>query len=146
VFGNFNVDLNRDGQKAEYLLAWADDHFLVPLLPDTPTSLRSVRVIDFALACDTDLTIQTYHGNTTSDHLPIISIILMHIKHNGIGKNVHWKVFTLFTEYTFSFWEEIWDLENLDMLYNDYSRFLFLLSARCTTVFPIEKISSSYFG
>jgi hypothetical protein len=139
VFGDFNVDLSRDGQKTQALLAWADDHFLAPFTPDVATSLRSNRVIDYALACGTSLNIQTYSGNTTSDHIPIVSVIPVDLKNNSMGKNVHWKVFSLFTEYTFSFWEGIWDLENLDVVYSDYSRFLFLLNARCTIVFPLEK-------
>jgi hypothetical protein len=54
-------------------------------------------------------------------------------------KTNNWKVFSLFSEYTFSFWEGKWKLENLDVIYNDYIKFIFLLTARCTTVFPLEK-------
>lgn len=139
IFGDFNVDISEDDSKAESLLKWADDQFLAPFLPDSPTSLLSDRVIDFAFIRGTTLSIQTYRGNTTSDHVPIIGVIPFDIKYCGIGKNVHWNVFTFFTEYTFSFWKEIWNLENIDDLYNDYSKFLFLLSARCTTFFPLEK-------
>jgi hypothetical protein len=139
VFGDFNVDLNQDTNKAESLLCWADKQFLAPFSPDTPTSLRSNRIIDYAFARGMSVDIQIHRGNTTSDHLPILAIIPTKSIHNNIGKNVHWKVFSLFSEYTFSFWEEKWKLENLDVLYNDYIKFIFLLTARCTTVFPLEK-------
>jgi len=66
-------------------------------------------VIDHALACGVNLSIQTYGGNTTSDRLPILSVISIKIKNKGLGRNTHWEVFSLFSKYTFSFWEERWD-------------------------------------
>ncbi|CAF2066750.1 unnamed protein product [Rotaria magnacalcarata] len=143
VFGDFNVDIDHNGKKAETLLEWADTNFLASFTPDSPTSLRSARVIDYALASGLSIDIQIYNGNTTSDHTPIISVTPTKIKNKIIAKNVHWKVFSRFTEYTFSFWEEMWDLDNIDFVYNDYNRFLFLLSIRCTIVFPLEKYRPS---
>ncbi|CAF4733978.1 unnamed protein product [Rotaria socialis] len=40
----------QDGKRAEIFLAWIDTNFLVPFTPESSTSLRSNRVIDFALA------------------------------------------------------------------------------------------------
>lgn len=102
IFGDFNVDISEEGSKAASLLKWTDDQFLAPFIPDSPTSLRSNRIIDFALSSGTALKIQTYHGNTSSDHVPILSVIPFDIKYTTVGKKVHWNVFSLFTEYTFS--------------------------------------------
>jgi len=143
IYGDFNVDSMQDGKKAEVLLNWADDYYLAQIPPDTSTSLRSDRVIDYAFARGINIDIQTYKGNTTSDHLPIISVIPFQVNYQKLGKNVHWKVFSLFSEYTFSFWEVKWDLTSLDDTYNDYIQFLFLLSARCTTYFHPDKYRSA---
>ncbi|CAF4345612.1 unnamed protein product, partial [Rotaria sp. Silwood2] len=110
VYGDFNVDIMQDGQKAESLLEWTDIHFLAPVLPSSVTSLRSNRVIDYALVCGLNIDIQTYNGNTTSDHRPIISSIPFTVAR-----------------------------QKLDSTYNDYIRFLFLLSTRCTTFFSLDK-------
>ena len=143
IYGDFNVDIELDGKKAEMFLEWADTNFLAPFTPESPTSLRSDRVLDYALAAGLSINIQNYRGHTTSDHTPIISIIQTKIKNEIMGKNVHWKVFSLFTEYTFSFWEERWNLDHIDDAYNDYNRFLYLLSARCIIMFPLEKYRPS---
>ena len=124
-------------------LEWADTNFLAPFTPESSTSLRSDRILDYALAAGLSINIQNYGGHTTSDHTPIISIIQTKIKNGIIGKNVHWKVFSLFTEYTFALWEERWNLDDIDAACNDYNRFLFLLSARCTIMFPLEKYRPS---
>ena len=70
-------------------------------------------------------------------------MIPFQVNYQKLGKNVHWKVFSLFSEYTFSFWEVKWDLTSLDDTYNDYIQFLFLLSARCTTYFHLDKYRSA---
>ncbi|CAF4660723.1 unnamed protein product [Rotaria magnacalcarata] len=75
VYGDFNVDIMNDGKKADILLKWADDYFLAQALPNSPTSLRSDRVIDYAFVRGINLDTQVYNGNTTSDHLPILSVI-----------------------------------------------------------------------
>ncbi|CAF3838437.1 unnamed protein product [Rotaria magnacalcarata] len=75
VYGDFNVDIMKDGKKADILLKWAGDYFLAQALPNSPMSLRSDRVIDYAFVRGINLDIQVYNGNTTSDHLPILSVI-----------------------------------------------------------------------
>ncbi|CAF4513316.1 unnamed protein product, partial [Rotaria sp. Silwood2] len=82
VFGDFNVDVFQDSNKSEKLLRWADMNSLAPFIPDAPTSLRSNRVIDYALARGININVQTQKGNTTSDHLPILSSIPISIKQN----------------------------------------------------------------
>ncbi|CAF2121007.1 unnamed protein product [Rotaria magnacalcarata] len=143
VYGDFNVDIMNDGKKADILLKWADDYFLAQALPNSPTSLRSDRVIDYAFVRGINLDTQVYNGNTTSDHLPILSVIPFKVLQQKLGKNTHWKVFSLFSEYTFSFWEENWNLSSIDSIYNDYIRFLYLLSARCSTFFYLDKYRSA---
>ncbi|CAF4750139.1 unnamed protein product, partial [Rotaria sp. Silwood2] len=60
MFGDFNVDIDQDGKKAELFLVWADANFLAPFTPETSTSLRSNRVIDFAVAAGLSIDIQSY--------------------------------------------------------------------------------------
>ncbi|CAF3804835.1 unnamed protein product [Rotaria sp. Silwood1] len=86
VYGDFNVDIMQDGQKAESLLEWTDNHFLAPVIPSSATSLRSNRVIDYALVCGLNIDIQTYKGNTTSDHRPVISTIPFKVARQKLDK------------------------------------------------------------
>ena len=139
LFGDFNVDLDQDSTKAEKLLRWADKNSLAPFVPDTPTSLRSNRVIDYAFVYGVNINIQTYKSNTTSDHLPTLSVIPFSAKQNLLGINIHWKVFSLFTDYPYSSWKEIWDKGSMDEIYKDHIRFLYLLRARCTLTFPLDR-------
>ncbi|CAF3872971.1 unnamed protein product, partial [Rotaria sp. Silwood1] len=132
IFGDFNVDLEHDDKKAESLLEWADSLNLSPFLPDYPTSLRSDRTIDYAFSNIAKIDIQKFDTNTTSDHYPILSIIPMECKQQVKGKSIHWKVFNLFTEYTFSYWEKIWCNQHLNSTYDEYIKFLHLLTARKT--------------
>ncbi|CAF3328732.1 unnamed protein product [Rotaria sp. Silwood2] len=85
-----NLEL-KDGKKAEILLQWADEQFLAQALPSSPTSLRCDRVIDYAFVRGLNLDIQVYNGNTTSDHLPILSVIPLKVLQQKLGKNTHWK-------------------------------------------------------
>ena len=71
VMGDFNVDLEKDGDKADSLLEWMDSRALGPCVPDKNTSLRSDRTIDYALAAGIEVTIQTHEGETTSDRKPL---------------------------------------------------------------------------
>ena len=139
LFGDFNVDLIQDSTKATQLQDWADSNFLVSYLPESATSKRSDRIIDYAFAFGITLDIQVYNGKTTSDHRPILSVVPFKIVNRSIGRNTHWKVFSLFSEYTFSFWKRRWDLVNLDRTYHEYNQFLFLLSSRCSTFFHTDK-------
>ncbi len=139
IFGDFNVDLENDVKKAEDLLAWADSSNLSPFLPDCPTSLRSDRTIDYAFSNLAKIDIQKLNTNTTSDHYPILSILPMKYKQQVKGKSIHWKVFSLFTEYTFSYWEKIWSNQHMNNSYDEYIKFLHLLIARCTVSFPLDK-------
>ncbi|CAF1480874.1 unnamed protein product, partial [Adineta steineri] len=139
VYGDFNVDLEQDGVIADNFLDWADSLFLSPFVPDDPTSLRSDRKIDYAFSNINGIDIQTHKMKTTSDHSPVISVLPMKCKKQVNGKSIHWKVYSLFTEYTFQFWEKCWCFENVDVSYNDYIQFLSLLTARCTVIFPLSK-------
>ncbi|CAF0971151.1 unnamed protein product [Rotaria magnacalcarata] len=139
LFGDFNVDLEMDASKAGTLLEWADIHSLAPFTPKVPTSRRSNRVIDFAFSNRTSIDIQTYSGNTTSDHLPVLAVLSTKIKDKCKGKSVHWKVFNLITEFTFPYWEARWLLNGVDDTYNDYVQFLGFLIARCSTLFPLSQ-------
>ncbi|CAF4513712.1 unnamed protein product [Rotaria socialis] len=139
VYGDFNVDLEHDTNKAEILLNWADENSLAPYTPNLPTSLRSNRIIDYAFARGMNIDIQTHASNTTSDHFPILSVISTNIKQNVLGANVRWKVFALFSEYAYAFWEKRWNVRNIDGTYDEYIKFLSLPTARCTITFPLDR-------
>ncbi len=75
VMGDFNIDLERDGDKADELLEWMDSCSLVPVITESNTSLRSDHTIDYVVAAGVDLTIQAYEGDTTSDHKPLFGVL-----------------------------------------------------------------------
>lgn len=139
ALGDWNTDLDRDAAKAERLLAWADGHSLAPFVPDSATSLRSNRVIDYALSNNSVVEIQTYVGNTSSDHKPILAVLPTHHGKTTKGISTHWNVFTLFSEFAFPYWEARWRSGGLDDAYNDYISFLALLEARCSVYFPLDR-------
>jgi hypothetical protein len=139
LFGDFNVDINEEGKKVDEFLEWTDSCSLSPCTPENATSLRSDRIIDFALSSEIPVQVQTHSGATTSDHKPILGTISIKSKVLKQCRNFHFKVFTLFLSIVYPFWEACWNVSNLDLIYNDYTKFLFLLSARCTTYFPVEK-------
>ena len=107
LMGDFNIDLDKDMKSSEILLQWADSCNLVPHLPESFTSLRtnSGRTIDYAFTSGVPISIQTYEGGKTSDHKPILSILSCNRKELATGKNVHWKVFSLFPCFVFPFWQ-----------------------------------------
>jgi hypothetical protein len=94
IMGDFNVDLEKDGDKAERLLEWMDSYFLVPTVPDSNTSLRSNRIIDYALSAGVDITVQTYEGGTTSDHKPLFCVLTCEGKENKEGCKTMWTIFS----------------------------------------------------
>ena len=143
IFGDFNVDLFEDDALADELLSWADSHFLAPYTTDGPTSLRSNRNIDYAFTNWNNIGIQSYKGATKSDHKLIISIVPFSSNKSHKGKNTHWKVFSIFIEFTFSFWsKQINSLIDWTS-YDEYVRFIALLSLRCTTYFDLNKYRSA---
>ena len=73
--GDFNIYLERDGEKADHLLEWMDACSLGPIVPDANTSLRLELIIDYAAAAGVDLTILTYEGYTSSDHKPVFAVL-----------------------------------------------------------------------
>jgi hypothetical protein len=138
-YGDFNVDLEKDQAKADLLLSWADSLFLSPYIPSQPTSMRSERIIDFVFSSGFSVCIQTYEGGTSSDHKPLLSIIPIKSKEILFARNIHWKVFTMFCEHVYPFWEDRWCLKDLNNVYNDYISFISLLTSRCIILFPLNK-------
>ncbi|CAF1291516.1 unnamed protein product [Adineta ricciae] len=129
------VDLEKDGNKAEYLVDWADSLFL----PDCSSSLRSDRTIDYTFSNIPDIEIQRLHTNATSGHFPILSVLSIKLKRLICGKSIHWNVFHMFTEYTYSYWENSWSPQTFNLSYDAYIQSLHLLTASCTTTFPLRK-------
>ena len=126
-------------KKRKEFLEWADSCTLSIFTPDSATSLRSDRRIDLALSSELPVQLQVHSGGTASDHKPVIASIPIRSKVVRQGRNFHFKVFSFFLSVVSPFWEVRWNSEPLDETYNDYVKFLFLLSARCTTYFPLEK-------
>lgn len=139
LYGDFNIDLEKDKDKAATLLSWADELLLAPFTPSSGTSRRSDRTIDYAFSNGPEVSLAAHLGGTTSDHLPIVSRINTLVANNLVGFSTHWKVFNAFTEYTQPFWQKQWCFEDLDATYSLYTLFLSRLKARCTTSFPMKK-------
>src|SRR5690349_799166 len=97
MFGDLNVDLEKDEKKSDELINWADSCSLAPFKPDAPTSLRSERIIDYAFSTEIPIQMQTYEDGTTSDHKPIITVISTKSSALTYGRNIHWKVFSWFS-------------------------------------------------
>ncbi|CAF2156233.1 unnamed protein product [Rotaria magnacalcarata] len=66
-----------------------------PVVSDSNTSLRSDRTIDYAASIGVDLTIQAYEGHATSDHKPLLDILVGDKTSTGKGSRTIWPVFTL---------------------------------------------------
>lgn len=146
IYGDFNVDIELDGSKADRILKWADNHLLTHNITDLPTSKRSDRKIDYAFSRGIDIDIQVHKITSKSDHHPIISVIKSNLSISSQGRRTHWNVFSLFSEFTFSFWEKNWNLDKLDSTYENYVRFLSLLTSRCNIFFCIKKYRSALPG
>ena len=134
--GDFNIDLERDGEKANHLLEWMDAYALGPVIPDANTSLRSERTIDYAVAAGVDLAIQTYEGDTSSDHKPLFAVLSCDTIEKVEGSRTIWSVFSLLLSYTADFWEKEWAKGVLDITYERFISFLSLLVDRCKRYFP----------
>ena len=139
LIGDFNVDLEKDGEKADNLLEWMDGHMLAPFLPDTNTSLRSNRIIDYALAVGLHLSIQTYEGPTSSDHKPLVGLLSVDESSTCEGFRTIWPVFSLVLSYGAKFWEQRWSKDHYDQVYEEFVTFLALLELRCRHYFPMKR-------
>jgi hypothetical protein len=138
LIGDFNIDLEKDGEKANKMMEWMDSCSLGPILPDTNTSLRADRLMDYALVIGVDLSIQAYEGPTTSDHKPLLGVLAVDDTRNVEGFKTIWSVFSLVLSYTSSFWEKHWSDGSVDMVYDEFSSFLALLESRYTQYFPLN--------
>ncbi len=136
--GDFNIDIERDGDKADRLLEWMDSCSLGPIVPDSNTSLRSERTIDYAVAAGVDLTIQSYEGETSSDHKPLFGVLASDVIGTCVGSRTRWSVFSLVLSYTSDFWEKEWIVGAYDIAYERLKSFLVLLVARCKQYFPLK--------
>jgi hypothetical protein len=141
LFGDFNIDLNcqTDEKVAKDLLDWSNSLSLAPIIPETHTSLRSDRTIDYAFTRGIPLAVQTLKENTTSDHIPILGVLNCESKRNELGSNTHWKVYRFFLALTSEFWENESEVASYEEYYKNFITMLDNLKARCTTFFPVEK-------
>ena len=124
------------------LTASADTVLLSPYIAAQPTSLESTRTIDYAFSSVRAMSIQNDEGNTTSDHTPLMSFTSTTLPANKRASNVHWKVFPIFCEYVFPFWNKHWDLSRLDLAVRRLHHAplsLSLLVRRCTISFAPNK-------
>ena len=134
--GDFNIDLERDGEKPYHLLEWMDACPLGPVVPDANTCLRSERIIDYAAAAGVDLTIQTYEDYTSSDHKPLFSVLSCNTIKNVEESRTTWSVFSLMLSYTADFLEKKWRNGIVVITYEQFISFLSLLVVRCKHCFP----------
>ncbi|CAF3062969.1 unnamed protein product [Rotaria sp. Silwood2] len=138
ILGDFNIDIEQDGEKADRLLEWMDSCCLGPVVPDSNTSLRSGRTIDYAVTIGVDLTIQAYEGDTTSDHKPLLGVLVGDKTSTDEGCRTIWPVFTLMLSYIFDYWEKEWNTESYDISYERFISFLTLLMTRCQQHFTLN--------
>ncbi|CAF1271166.1 unnamed protein product [Rotaria magnacalcarata] len=144
VMGDFNIDIERDGDKADKLLEWMDSGSLRPVIPDSNTSLRSNRIIDYALSTNIDLSMQTYEGITSSDHKPLLGVFTVEDDLNREGTRTIWSVFSLVLAYTYDYWEQKeWNTQSAEFTYENFISFLTLLSNRCQQRFPLNRARPS---
>jgi hypothetical protein len=101
IMGDFNVDLEKDGDRADSLLNWADGCGLAPFILNSHTSLRSDRTIDYLLAKGIESSVQTYEGSTTSDHKPLLCVLTCERSEACMGSRTIWSVFSLFMSYIY---------------------------------------------
>lgn len=143
IIGDFNVDLEKDGEKANRLMEWIDDHMLAPFIPDNNTSLRANRTIDYALAMNMELSIQTYEGFTSSDHKPLIGTLAIDEIGTTEGFLSLWTVFSLVLSYGSNHWEQRWREGPYNQVYEEFILFLSLLESRCRKYFPLKRARPS---
>ncbi|CAF1270020.1 unnamed protein product [Adineta ricciae] len=143
IMGDFNIDLEQDGDKAKEIFEWMDNCSLGPVIPNTNTSLRLDRMIDYAIAAEIDLTVQTYEGFTTSDHKPLLLVCTGDVVENVEGSRTRWKVFSSMLSYTTDYWENRWEQELTNDTYESFVSFLSPLVHRCKHYFPRNHTRSS---
>ena len=143
IFSVEYIDIERDVGDADQLLEWMDHCPLGPVIPDSNTSLRSVRTIDYPLTVGVDLTIQAHEGETTSDHKPLFGTLGCDWIGDNLGSRTSWSVFSLFLSYVAKFWERAWTGGSYDVAYEKFNSFPALLVARCKHYFPLKLARSS---
>ncbi|CAF4597479.1 unnamed protein product, partial [Rotaria sp. Silwood2] len=144
IMGDFNIDIERDGDKADRLLEWMDSTTLRPVITDSNTSLRSDRIIDYALTTNVDLSMQTYEGITSSDHKPLLGVFTDEDAPKHEGSRTIWSVFSLFLAYTYDYWEKNeWNTQSSETTYEKFILFLTSLSSRCQQHFPLNRARPS---
>ena len=138
VIGDFNVDLEKDGDKADQMLEWMDTCSVGAILPSTCTSLRADRTIDYALTTGLDMSIQSYEGLTTSDHKPLLGTIAIDEVRKAEGFRTVWSVFTSVLAFLSGYWEKRWRNGPYDEVYGNFIALLATLESRCREYFPIK--------
>ena len=138
VIGDFNVDLEKDGDKADQMLEWMDACAVGAILPNANTSLRADRIIDYALTTGLDMSIQAYEGPTTSDHKPLLGVIAVDELRKAEGFRTVWSVFTSVLAFTSGYWEKRWRNGSYDDVYGEFIALLSTLESRCKEYFPVK--------
>lgn len=143
MLGDYNVDLEQDGDKATILLNWADQIGLAPFTPSNCTSRRSNRTIDYLFASGIEVNVQTYEGQTTSDHKPLICSVACEHNESGFTRKTSWNTFTLFLSYAYEFWEAQWSTNDLNDVYDAFIKWLIAVADRCSRSLPKGKFRTS---
>ncbi|CAM4862183.1 unnamed protein product [Rotaria socialis] len=83
-------------------------------------------------------TIQAYECDTTSDHNPLLGVLVGDKTSADEGSRTIWPVFTLMLSYIFDYWGKEWNTESYDITYERFISFLTLLKTRCQQHFKLN--------
>ncbi|CAF3066271.1 unnamed protein product [Rotaria socialis] len=83
-------------------------------------------------------TIQAYECDTTSDHNPLLGVLVGDKTSTDEGSRTIWPVFTLILSYIFDYWGKEWNTESYDITYERFISFLTLLKTRCQQHFKLN--------
>ncbi|CAF3549864.1 unnamed protein product, partial [Rotaria socialis] len=83
-------------------------------------------------------TIQAYECDTTSDHNPLLGVLVGDKTSADEGSRTIWPVFTLMLSYIFDYWGKEWNTESYDITYERFISFLTLLKTRCQQYFKLN--------
>ncbi|CAF1524658.1 unnamed protein product [Didymodactylos carnosus] len=112
-------------------------------------TIRCVVLGDFNVDLEKDkaervnITVQANEEMTSSDHKPLFCTLACEGKEANQGSRTAWDVFSLALSYTFDFWGKQWNFGQYDETYEQFISFLSLLSARCTSHFPLNRARSA---
>lgn len=140
---DINVDLNLDNTLIQSLLAWTNNHPSALYTPNSPSSMRLNRIIDYTFISGTTILlifkyIIKIQRVIISKYFRLFHLLLQNrTKEKSSLKSLF---FSFLSAFSFSFLgrKKKKDM-SFDVTYNGYIEFLFVLSIWCTTYFTLKK-------